>query len=133
MEIVALVFALSFAVGLLVKAALVLNDPGADQSERVEYTQVRAAAAGVTEASSVVCKVQGSPRLPVFSKDGDYVIGGLFSIHYNMEAVKHNYTALPESLKCMGRLVRLEDRGCGNVCVGTERFNLIFMESIQYV
>ncbi|XP_029028315.1 extracellular calcium-sensing receptor-like [Betta splendens] len=58
----------------------------------------------MTEDSSVVCKVQGTPRLPAFSKDGDYVIGGLFSIHYNMEAVKHNYTALPESLKCMGRL-----------------------------
>ncbi|XP_026233924.1 extracellular calcium-sensing receptor-like [Anabas testudineus] len=36
--------------------------------------------------------------------DGDYVIGGVFSIHYNMQAVKHNYTTMPEPLRCTGRI-----------------------------
>ncbi|XP_031152349.1 extracellular calcium-sensing receptor-like [Sander lucioperca] len=34
--------------------------------------------------------------------DGDYVIGGVFSIHYNMQTVKHNYTTMPEPLRCTG-------------------------------
>ncbi|XP_034723597.1 extracellular calcium-sensing receptor-like [Etheostoma cragini] len=32
--------------------------------------------------------------------DGDYVIGGVFSIHYYMHTVKHNYTTMPEPLRC---------------------------------
>ncbi|XP_026222366.1 extracellular calcium-sensing receptor-like [Anabas testudineus] len=36
--------------------------------------------------------------------DGDYVIGGVFSIHYNMQAVKHNYTTMPGQLTCTGRI-----------------------------
>ncbi|KAK2912401.1 hypothetical protein Q8A73_006514 [Channa argus] len=47
---------------------------------------------------------QGTARLPAFSEDGDYIIGGVFSIHYNMEMVKHNYNTMPEPLKCTGRI-----------------------------
>ncbi|XP_029028184.1 extracellular calcium-sensing receptor-like [Betta splendens] len=36
--------------------------------------------------------------------DGDYIIGGAFSIHYNMLPVKHNYTTKPEPLSCTGRI-----------------------------
>ncbi|XP_067364023.1 extracellular calcium-sensing receptor-like [Channa argus] len=36
--------------------------------------------------------------------DGDYVIGGVFSIHMYMDTVKHNYTTMPEALKCTGRI-----------------------------
>ncbi|XP_028429523.1 extracellular calcium-sensing receptor [Perca flavescens] len=32
--------------------------------------------------------------------DGDYVIGGVFSIHHYMHTVKHNYTTMPEPLRC---------------------------------
>ena len=59
-----------------------------------------------SEASSVTCKLQGSTRQPAFSMDGDYVIGGVFSIHYYMHTVKHNYTTMPEPLSCTGRLVQ---------------------------
>uniref|UniRef100_A0AAY4DQW7 G-protein coupled receptors family 3 profile domain-containing protein n=1 Tax=Denticeps clupeoides TaxID=299321 RepID=A0AAY4DQW7_9TELE len=61
----------------------------------------------VMETNSISCKSQGASRLPEFYKDGDFVIGGVFSIHYYMHAVEHNYTSLPESLKCTGRFVRL--------------------------
>ena len=68
--------------------------------------------AGVsTKASSVKCKLQGTTRLPAFSMDGDYIIGGVFSIHYYMHTVKHNYTTMPKPPRCTGRLVR--GRACG--------------------
>lgn len=66
----------------------------------------RRAGAGLTaENSSVTCKLQGTTRQPAFSKDGDYIIGGVFSIHYNMQAVRHNYSTIPDPLRCDGRLV----------------------------
>ncbi|KAM3874682.1 extracellular calcium-sensing receptor-like [Diretmus argenteus] len=34
--------------------------------------------------------------------DGDYIIGGVFSIHNYMHTVKHNYTSIPEPLRCTG-------------------------------
>nr|XP_046245290.1 extracellular calcium-sensing receptor-like [Scatophagus argus] len=34
--------------------------------------------------------------------DGDYVIGGVFSIHAYMHTVKHNYNTMPEPLRCTG-------------------------------
>lgn len=45
-----------------------------------------------TEASSVTCKLQGSTRLPAFSMDGDFIIGGSFSLHAYMHTVYNNYT-----------------------------------------
>lgn len=56
-------------------------------------------------ASSVKCKLQGSTRIPAFSMDGDYVIGGVFSIHYYMQTVNHDYTTMPEPVRCSGRSV----------------------------
>uniref|UniRef100_A0A3Q2R0R6 Extracellular calcium-sensing receptor-like n=1 Tax=Fundulus heteroclitus TaxID=8078 RepID=A0A3Q2R0R6_FUNHE len=44
--------------------------------------------AGVSaKPSSVLCTLQGTPRVPAFSKDGDFVIGGIFSIHYQLFTV----------------------------------------------
>ncbi|KAM3616482.1 uncharacterized protein V6R79_018887 [Siganus canaliculatus] len=53
---------------------------------------------------SIKCKLQGTIREPAFSLDGDYVIGGVFPIHYIMYTLKHNYTTMPESSKCTGRI-----------------------------
>uniref|UniRef100_A0A3Q3GHG9 Extracellular calcium-sensing receptor-like n=1 Tax=Labrus bergylta TaxID=56723 RepID=A0A3Q3GHG9_9LABR len=48
----------------------------------------------------------GVTRPPAFSMDGDYIIGGVFSIHYYMHTVKHNYTSLPEPLSLDSRELR---------------------------
>ncbi|XP_035857571.1 extracellular calcium-sensing receptor-like [Sander lucioperca] len=40
--------------------------------------------------------------------DGDYVIGGVFAIHQYMHTVKHNYTTMPEPLRCSGSVVPSE-------------------------
>uniref|UniRef100_A0A3P8Y646 G-protein coupled receptors family 3 profile domain-containing protein n=1 Tax=Esox lucius TaxID=8010 RepID=A0A3P8Y646_ESOLU len=58
-------------------------------------------------SDSVQCRLQGTPRPPAFSKDGDFVIGGVFSIHYNMHTVEHKFTSIPEPLKCTERFVSL--------------------------
>lgn len=63
--------------------------------------------AGVSaEAPLVKCSLQGSARLPAFSMDGDFVIGGAFFIHYQMHTLVNNYTTKPELPRCTGRLVR---------------------------
>ncbi|TWW77107.1 hypothetical protein D4764_12G0004970 [Takifugu flavidus] len=51
-------------------------------------------------APSDICRLQGSARLPAFSKDGDFVIGGVFSIHRYTVTVNHNYTTMPEPFRC---------------------------------
>lgn len=61
--------------------------------------------AGVEMKPSLVkCSLQGSPRLPAFSMDGDFVIGGAFVIHYQVSAVVNNYTTKPGVAACTGRL-----------------------------
>lgn len=66
--------------------------------------------AGVsTETSLMKCTLQGTPRLPAFSTDGDFVIGGVFAIHYEVRTGTHHYNSKPEVLMCAGRLVRKID------------------------
>ncbi len=108
MEISALFIGLIWSLGVCkLNSAPSLNDFGDGLKQKAGFTEDR------TAASSVKCKLQGGARLPAFSMDGDFVIGGVFSIHYYMHTVKHNYTTMPEQLRCTGRLVR--GRSCGNV------------------
>ncbi|XP_054901713.1 extracellular calcium-sensing receptor-like [Poeciliopsis prolifica] len=55
-------------------------------------------------AASVQCTLQGTPRVSAFSKDGDFVIGGVFSIHHQLYTVIYNYTTNPEPPRCTGSL-----------------------------
>ncbi|XP_037533475.1 extracellular calcium-sensing receptor-like [Nematolebias whitei] len=50
------------------------------------------------------CKMQSTRCLPAFSVDGDFVIGGIFSIHYKLHAVIYNYTTKPEPSRCSGSI-----------------------------
>ncbi|CAK6963507.1 putative extracellular calcium-sensing receptor-like [Scomber scombrus] len=104
MEITALITVLSLAPGLFeLLSCLALNNYGDGVNQKAGHTEPTTDA-GVTEAPSVKCKLQGSSRLPAFSMDGDYIIGGVFSIHYYMHTVKHNYTSMPEPLRCTGSI-----------------------------
>uniref|UniRef100_A0A3P8PHK3 G-protein coupled receptors family 3 profile domain-containing protein n=1 Tax=Astatotilapia calliptera TaxID=8154 RepID=A0A3P8PHK3_ASTCA len=58
-----------------------------------------------TEASSVKCKLQGSIHLPAFSMDGDFIIGGAFSLHSYTQTVSHDYTIMPEPLQLSHAMV----------------------------
>ncbi|XP_024132793.2 extracellular calcium-sensing receptor-like [Oryzias melastigma] len=56
------------------------------------------------DASSVRCNLRGTIRSPAFSMDGDFVIGGVFSIHYNMYTEIQSHDTIPEPPKCMGSI-----------------------------
>ncbi len=93
MEISALFIGLIFSVGLCELNSALAAGFGDRLKQRT--------AGG--EASSVKCKLQGAALLPAFSMDGDYVIGGVFSIHHYTHIVKHEYTMMPETQRCTGR------------------------------
>uniref|UniRef100_A0A8C7QIJ5 G-protein coupled receptors family 3 profile domain-containing protein n=1 Tax=Oncorhynchus mykiss TaxID=8022 RepID=A0A8C7QIJ5_ONCMY len=70
------------------------------------FALLSSASVSASGLESVRCRLQGTPRPPVFSQDGDFVIGGVFSMHYYMHTVEHSYTSLPEPLQCTGRSLR---------------------------
>lgn len=104
MEIQVFFVGLRLALTLVeMNSALHFNDLGFGQKQRADYTQGRAGTGVNPEASSFICKLQGTAYLPAFSIEGDYLIGGVFSIHSYIDTVKHNYTTMPEPLRCTGR------------------------------
>uniref|UniRef100_A0A8C4S275 Extracellular calcium-sensing receptor-like n=1 Tax=Erpetoichthys calabaricus TaxID=27687 RepID=A0A8C4S275_ERPCA len=54
----------------------------------------------LTKAEDLVCKLQGYPDISVFSKDGDIIIGGLFSFYTTFTSKRPNFTIFPEPTKC---------------------------------
>ena len=77
------------------------------------------------------CKLQGTARQPAFSMDGDYNVGGVFSIHNYLHTVEHNYTTMPEPPRCTGRLVRGRSGGCETIALCGNINVLIFMMCLQ--
>ncbi|XP_018557697.1 LOW QUALITY PROTEIN: extracellular calcium-sensing receptor-like [Lates calcarifer] len=55
--------------------------------------------------------------------DGDYVIGGVFSIHRYIHTVKHNYTTMPEPLRCTGSINSRELRFSRAMIFAIEEIN----------
>uniref|UniRef100_A0A674BVV2 Extracellular calcium-sensing receptor-like n=1 Tax=Salmo trutta TaxID=8032 RepID=A0A674BVV2_SALTR len=79
--------------------------------------------ASASGLESVRCRLQGTPRPPGFSQDGDFVIGGVFSIHNYMHTVDHSYTSLPEPLQCTGSLDSRELRFSRALVFAVEEIN----------
>ncbi|XP_033884639.1 extracellular calcium-sensing receptor-like [Acipenser ruthenus] len=53
-----------------------------------------------TRAQEPVCVVRGKPEFPQLSKDGDIVIGGIFSLHSSWNGTKPTFETVPEPLEC---------------------------------
>ncbi|XP_039615778.1 extracellular calcium-sensing receptor-like [Polypterus senegalus] len=51
-------------------------------------------------AEENICQIQGKPDFPLFSKDGDVIIGGIFSLHTSFIPIKSSFNAVPGSLQC---------------------------------
>ncbi|XP_066566567.1 extracellular calcium-sensing receptor-like [Amia ocellicauda] len=53
-------------------------------------------------AEKPVCQPYGTQDLPQFSKEGDIIIGGVFSFHVNPILVNPEFKASPEQIQCKG-------------------------------
>ncbi|XP_064158597.1 extracellular calcium-sensing receptor-like [Anguilla rostrata] len=50
------------------------------------------------------CTLQGTPRPASLSQHGDFVLGGVFTIHHELINTENNYTSQPKAPQCTGRL-----------------------------
>uniref|UniRef100_A0A4W4HAE8 G-protein coupled receptors family 3 profile domain-containing protein n=1 Tax=Electrophorus electricus TaxID=8005 RepID=A0A4W4HAE8_ELEEL len=57
------------------------------------------------KANPVSCRLWTEPQLPVLSMNGDFIIGGIFTIHYYANFEQNTYTRLPLQPRCSGRSV----------------------------
>ncbi|XP_035381302.1 extracellular calcium-sensing receptor-like [Electrophorus electricus] len=55
-------------------------------------------------ANPVSCRLWASPQIPILSKNGDFVIGGIFSIHYYTRSEQNTYTMMPPQPQCAGSM-----------------------------
>ncbi|KAG2463179.1 CASR protein, partial [Polypterus senegalus] len=51
-----------------------------------------------------VCKLWGKPDIPLLSKTGDFMLGGIFTLHNNIIASKPTLKSTPEPLFCTGTI-----------------------------
>ncbi|KAM3616516.1 uncharacterized protein V6R79_019232 [Siganus canaliculatus] len=104
-------------------SSLFFNISGDGLKKRIVLEDERTNTGVSTEASSVKCKLQGTTRQPAFSMDGDYVIGGVFSVHTYMQALRHDYTTMPEPLRCTGSIESRELRFSRAMIFAIEEIN----------
>ncbi|XP_028649103.2 extracellular calcium-sensing receptor-like [Erpetoichthys calabaricus] len=56
----------------------------------------------LVQAQEPLCRRHRVSEMPLFSKDGDITIGGIFSLHDNFVTVKPTFNDKPEPLNCKG-------------------------------
>ncbi|XP_017564482.2 extracellular calcium-sensing receptor-like [Pygocentrus nattereri] len=59
---------------------------------------------GACNADLVSCRLRAESQKPDLYMDGDFVIGGIFSIHYYMKSEQHTYSRQPIQLQCSGSI-----------------------------
>uniref|UniRef100_A0A3Q3BG36 Extracellular calcium-sensing receptor-like n=1 Tax=Kryptolebias marmoratus TaxID=37003 RepID=A0A3Q3BG36_KRYMA len=89
----------------------------------IEQTEASTTTSVSTQASFIKCTLQSAPRLPTFSIDGDFVIGGVFCLHYELDSVIYNYTTKPESIRCTGSPTTRELRFSRTLIFAIEEIN----------
>uniref|UniRef100_A0A8C4RZ70 Extracellular calcium-sensing receptor-like n=1 Tax=Erpetoichthys calabaricus TaxID=27687 RepID=A0A8C4RZ70_ERPCA len=55
---------------------------------------------GASKADDPSCKLLGRSQLPMFSKNGDIILGAIFSFHDNLDIVKIKFNSMPDTIKC---------------------------------
>uniref|UniRef100_A0AAQ4PXZ4 G-protein coupled receptors family 3 profile domain-containing protein n=1 Tax=Gasterosteus aculeatus aculeatus TaxID=481459 RepID=A0AAQ4PXZ4_GASAC len=104
-------------------SALALPGSGDGVKQRAGLTEDRTVVGVSDEGSSGECKLQGATRQPAISMDGDYVVGGVFSIHYYTYTVKNNYTTMPDPIRCSGSINSRELRFSRTMIFAIEEIN----------
>ncbi|XP_059420271.1 extracellular calcium-sensing receptor-like [Carassius carassius] len=59
-----------------------------------------------TKAVNTLCRIMGDPQYPLFSKDGDLTIGGLFPVHSKETLPSFDFTQKPQLLSCSSVYLR---------------------------
>uniref|UniRef100_A0A8C4RUQ8 Extracellular calcium-sensing receptor-like n=1 Tax=Erpetoichthys calabaricus TaxID=27687 RepID=A0A8C4RUQ8_ERPCA len=54
------------------------------------------------EGEDLFCKLWGNPDIPLLSKTGDFMLGGVFTLHNNIIASKPTLQSKPEAFTCIG-------------------------------
>lgn len=85
---------------------LATNVPGTPLTQRGGREEDKAATSVRANGLSLNCELQGLARKPAFSMDGEYIIGGVFTLHHYKENVKLEYSTRPKPSKCTGRSVK---------------------------
>lgn len=52
------------------------------------------------QAQEPPCRLLGQPYLPEYEKDGDLVIGGIFSFRTGQDGVDETFNSIPGKRKC---------------------------------
>lgn len=94
-----------FLIVYVLNSLFTTNVLGSQVTQRAGREKERAATGNEAEDFSLECALRGSARDTAFSTNGDFVIGGIFSIHHYIEEVHHDYTTKPKPSKCTGRSV----------------------------
>ncbi|KAM8904431.1 extracellular calcium-sensing receptor-like [Spinachia spinachia] len=110
-------------IGLILSLGLYELSSADAVKQRAGLTEDGTAVGVSNEGSSVECKLQGATRLPAFSMDGDYVVGGVFSIHHFTYTVTNNYTTMPDPIGCSGSINSLELRSSRTMIFAIEEIN----------
>ncbi|XP_014879560.1 extracellular calcium-sensing receptor-like [Poecilia latipinna] len=103
--------------------AVVLGVSLNDVQPTTQPTRPLTGASVETESSLLKCSLQGSPRLPAFSTEGDFVIGGAFVVHYQTNAVVNNYTTKPGVATCTGSFSARDLRFARTMIFAIEEIN----------
>ncbi|XP_036441601.1 extracellular calcium-sensing receptor-like [Colossoma macropomum] len=56
------------------------------------------------KADPASCRLWADPQAPALSMNGDFIIGGIFSIHFYMSSEQNTYTRQPLQLQCSGSM-----------------------------
>ncbi|XP_014913699.1 extracellular calcium-sensing receptor-like [Poecilia latipinna] len=74
-------------------------------------------------ALAINCTLQGTARMPAFSMDGEFIIGGVFSLRYKEITKIHSYTIVPEPPTCTGSVNSRELRLARAMIFAIEEIN----------
>ncbi|KAM3616855.1 uncharacterized protein V6R79_024815 [Siganus canaliculatus] len=107
---------------LILSAFAALNSPW-DGLTKTAGLKKESANGAINIKKSVKCEIMGASRQPAFSMDGDYIVGGVFSLRTFKHTTQHNYTTMPKLQICTGSIDTRELRVSRAMVFAIEEIN----------